>query len=213
MFGSGSSIKWLNGLVFGALAIGLVLVWLSLPARQAKLASVDLRPLVGNAKPLGLDDLRGKVVLMSFWGTWCSPCRAEFPHLVELNRNWHDSPRFQTVLVSCPVGKEDMDELRQQTLAFLKVSPANVPIYADPEYRTRWAVGEAVGFGGYPTTLVLDGEGMIRGKWVGYGPGREVEINNLIRELLSEPAKTPVDSSKVAEREPARSDARRTSGI
>ena len=213
MFGSGSSIKWLNGLVFGVLAIGLFLAWFSIPAQQAKLASVDLQPLVGNAKPLSLADLRGKVVLMNFWGTWCSPCRAEFPHMVDLDRNWRDSPRFQAVLVSCAGGKEDIDELRQQTVAFLKTNPANVPIYADPEYHTRWAVSQAVGFGGYPTTLVLDGEGTIRGKWVGYGSGTVVEVENLIRELLAAPVKPEATSAKIAERGPAGSAAVGTSGI
>jgi hypothetical protein len=108
--------------------------------------------------------------------------------LVELSHHWQHSPRFQAVLVSCSPGAENVTELRQQTVSFLKNSPAKMPIYADVHYRTRKAVSEAIGFRGYPTTLVLDGEGQIRGKWVGYGSGTVVEIDSLIRELLSSPA-------------------------
>ncbi|HEY5311103.1 MAG TPA: TlpA disulfide reductase family protein, partial [Pirellulales bacterium] len=174
--------------VFCLLVAGLLLAWLSVPQPQAKLSDVDLQPLVGGGQPLGLADLRGKVVLLNFWGTWCPPCRVEFPQLVELSRTWRDAPRFQAVLVSCSTGAENLHELRQQTADFLKSSPADLPIYADVQWRTRKAVSDAIGFRGYPTTLVLDGDGQIRGKWVGYGSGTIVQIDSLLRELLSTPA-------------------------
>lgn len=200
MFGPGSSIKWLNGAVFCLLVAGLLLAWLSIPPTQAKLTEVDLQPLVGGGRPLQLADLRGKVVLLNFWGTWCPPCRVEFPHLVELSRNWQDSPHFQAVLVSCSTGEESVPELRQETVSFLKSSPADLPIYADVHWRTRKAVSDAVGFRGYPTTVVLDGEGQIRGKWVGYGTSTVVEIDSLIRELLSTPTKPAANSVGAASR-------------
>jgi cytochrome c biogenesis protein CcmG/thiol:disulfide interchange protein DsbE len=199
VLGSGSSIKWLNGAVFCLLVAGAVLAWLSVPAQQAKLADIDLQPLVNGGQPLGMAELRGKVVLLNFWGTWCPPCRVEFPHLVELSHQWADSPRFQAVLVSCSTGAENVPELRRQTLSFLKNNPAKLPIYADTHWRTRKAVSNAVGFRGYPTTLVLDGEGQIRGKWVGYGSDTVVEIDNLIRELLNtKPAANAVGAASRA---------------
>lgn len=186
--GSRFSINWLNGAVAVLLVAGLLLAWISVPQKQAKLTDVDLQPLVGGGRPLDLADLRGKIVLLNFWGTWCAPCRVEFPHMVELSRHWQDSPRFQAALVSCSPGEENVPELRQQTANFLKSSPADMPIYTDAHWRTRKAVSDAIGFRGYPTTLVLDGEGQIRGRWVGFGSETVVEIDSLLRELLSTPA-------------------------
>lgn len=189
MPGSGSSVKWLNVVVFCVLIAGLLLAWLSIPHEQPKLEALDLQPLVGTSRTLDLKSLQGKVVLLNFWGTWCPPCRAEFPHLAKLEAEWHDSPNFRGVFVSCGAGRDNLGELREQTVAFLKDHQPAPAIYADPDGRTRAAVSKAVGFRGYPTTLVLDGEGNVRGHWVGYRSGVEVEIESLVRELVgSQPA-------------------------
>ena len=60
---------------------------------------------------------------------------------------------------------------------------------ADPGGVTREAVGRAIGFKGFPTTLVLDRQGIIRGHWLGYEPGLETEMTALVDQLLTEKPK------------------------
>jgi len=60
-------------------------------------------------KPLRLSDLHGKVVLLHFWGTWCSPCRQEMPELQKLSRELASSKDIQLVLLQM---REDIDTAR-----------------------------------------------------------------------------------------------------
>jgi len=62
----------------------------------------------------------------------------------------------------------------------------DLPTYADPRSVARAAVDAVAGFDGYPTTLILDRQGVIRGVWVGYAPGAERQMQRLIEQLLAE---------------------------
>jgi len=147
---------------------------------------VDLRPLTGGGKPVSLADLRGSVVLLNFWGPWCPPCRRELPHIAEIYESRHNEAGFKLIAVSCssPNDPDDIDVLRDNTVTLLKKEHIDMPTYADPGGVTRGAVARAAGFEGYPTTLILDCQGVIRGLWVGYEPGAEKEMGALITRLL-----------------------------
>jgi thiol-disulfide isomerase/thioredoxin len=150
----------------------------------APLSRLELEPLTGAASKVTLADVRGKVVLLQFWGTWCPPCREEFPHTNELVQHYRDRPDFQ--LLSVSVGDSDIDTLRGATAEFLREQGVELTTYADPHSTTRNAVDEAIGFEGYPTTLILDRQGQIAARWVGYEPGSEREMARRIDELLAE---------------------------
>src|SRR5437016_6034197 len=62
---------------------------------------LELAPLTGASEGLSLEKLRGKVALVNFWGTWCPPCNAEFPHMVELWDEFRGNGQFAMVSVSC----------------------------------------------------------------------------------------------------------------
>lgn len=103
-----------------------------------------------------LADYEGRVVVLNLWGTWCPPCRREIPHLVELQRQIE--PRGGTV-VGLAVDSGEPDEIR----AFAEEFGMNYPIWMT---RTKKAVDhyEVMGF---PTTLIIDGEGIIRERYLG----------------------------------------------
>ncbi len=185
-----SSVNVWVGLLLVAAA---VLVWSLAKPKELSLGEVHLVPLTTAsgtpAHDVSIADLRGKVALLNFWGTWCPPCREEFPHIVELYHKWGRTQGVVVLAVSCSGGSDtgDLKSLRDETAAFLAAQKADLPVYLDPGGHTRQAVRATVGFRGYPTTLVLDRNGKIRGTWVGYSAGRELEMDQLIQQLVREP--------------------------
>ncbi len=132
------------------------------------LGQLKLQPLAGDAPPVSLSSLRGAVVLLNFWGTWCPPCREELPHIAEIFQRRGGDADFRLLAVSCGNrgNDSDVDGLRRETSVLLKKMDLAMPTYADPDEVTREAVDRVAGFEGYPTTLVLDRRGIIRGIWV-----------------------------------------------
>lgn len=85
-----------------------------------RLLRLDLTPLTPTSPPLSLDDLRGKVTLVNFWGTWCPPCREEFPHLAAIEKQYRGHADFQFVSISLGLEQpEDIAELSRATRDFL----------------------------------------------------------------------------------------------
>ena len=62
------------------------LLLVGLACLSAHAADLNLADLSG--KPVHLKDLRGKIAVINFWATWCGPCKAEMPLLVEASRKW-----------------------------------------------------------------------------------------------------------------------------
>ncbi len=151
------------------------------PAVGQKLEHLALEPLTGASQALTLDDLAGKVVLINIWGTWCGPCRDEFPHLVELVEHYGDLADFRFVSVSCG----DDASLAEFTAAFLKEMQADFPTYADPTQQTTDAIAQLAGQSAVPTTLVVGRDGKVRGLWLGYRSGLTDEMRVVIDAALA----------------------------
>lgn len=117
-------------------------------------ATVEFRDLDGGR--VSLEDFRGKAVVLNLWGTWCPPCRREIPHLAELHERIE--PRGGTV-VGLAVDSGTPEEIRD----FLDEFGVDYPVWRG---RTQTVVEhyEAVGF---PTTLIVDREGIIRERYLG----------------------------------------------
>lgn len=148
------------------------------------LAQLSLKPLTGDARPVELSDLKGKVVLLDFWGTWCPPCIEEFPHIAFIAAKYKHRRDFVCLPVSCGGDSEKYDELRSGTVEFLQSYKLDLPTYWDPGEYSRAGVAMAAEFTGYPTTLVLDRQGIIRGFFVGYARGEEREIEKCVADQL-----------------------------
>jgi len=188
---------WLFLLLF-SLAAGAYWLGSGIPSSDARthvavgklLDELSLEALTHEGEPITSLGLGGQVVVINFWGTWCPPCRAEFPYLVSLFREYQARAGFQFLSVSCGNGPiEDEAALRNETRGFLDQFKAeDLPIYFDRDYRTRLQLVELSGGStfGYPMTVVLDQQTVVRGVWNGYQRGVEQEIQSLIVELMSE---------------------------
>jgi len=151
------------------------------------LPDLNLVGLTGGATDVSLRDLQGKVALINFWGVWCPPCRVELPHIAALRRELISRDDFRLLAVSCPGGDESLSQLREQTRQFLASKKLVLPTYADPDGSARQAVGMALGeldIPGYPTTVLVDKDGILRGVWVGYESGTELDMRREIEAQL-----------------------------
>lgn len=119
-----------------------------------------------------LAELRGKVVLINFWATWCPPCRREMPSLERLRQRLADRG---LAVVAVDVG-EDADTVFSFT-GQLEPAPA-FPLLLDRDSRAMqaWKVK------GLPTTFVVDAQGRVVFRAVG---GREFDHEAIVRQLES----------------------------
>lgn len=152
------------------------------------LMTLELQPLTGATDGVSLDNLRGKVTLVNYWGPWCGFCVQEFPHLVELWDRNRGNPEFAFVSVSSSGSSdENVPELKRETEAFMKARGATFPTYVDPDGANRQLLASMIGGGfGYPTTILLDRKGVIRAVWIGYESGYERQMEQLVSKLLAD---------------------------
>lgn len=105
-------------------------------------------------KPLSVGALKGKVVLVDFWATWCGPCVAELPNVLAAYTKYHDKG-FEIIGIS-------LDEDRAQLTSFLKTKGMSWPQYFDGKgWQSKLARKYAVG--SIPMTYLIDKEGKIIG--------------------------------------------------
>ena len=138
----------------------------------------DLKDL--NGKQLKLEDYRGKVVLLNFWATWCGPCRAEIPSLVELQKQYKD----QLQVVGLAVDEDDDSYVKK----FAASESINYPI-AMGTNDVRFAYG---GVTALPTVFVINKNGAIVQKHVGLFNPQLYETE--VRALLDLPIAASVDT-------------------
>lgn len=102
-----------------------------------------------DGEPVRLGDFKGRVLLVNYWATWCSPCVAEMPSLDRLEENLA-GPDFMILPIA-----SDRGGLKTVEAFYAKTALKRLPIYLDPDMRfTR-----SSGVRGLPTTLIIDRAG------------------------------------------------------
>ena len=151
------SNRWL-----AVLAVALTLVLLSLSCSSTKSSKEGggapdfvLTSLEG--EEVRLSQFKGKVVILDFWATWCTPCKLELPHFIELHQEYKDRG---LVIIGVSLDKTGVREVA----SFVK--EWKIP------YVVVMGTGEVVrdygGIRGVPTTFVIGKDGKIYRKYVGY---------------------------------------------
>ena len=124
---------------------------------------------------VSLASLKGKVVMVNFWATWCVPCRQEMPHLEALYEKYN-SLGFELLAVN--VEKNNAEGARK----WLQETPVTFPVLFDPENQ----VTKLYKVQTMPSTVIIGRDGTMRFMHNGYKPGYENDYQTQVRALLRE---------------------------
>jgi thiol-disulfide isomerase/thioredoxin len=132
---------------------------------------------LNNPAPLTLDSLKGRVVVLDFWGTWCEPCMAEMPSVLRVHREYQ-SNRDVVFLAVNPGWHDDTPDKIRTTVQQKHI---DMPIVLDNTGATK-----TLNVSGLPTLIVIDRDGHIRMRDIGYSvtENLEDELSGQIDELL-----------------------------
>jgi peroxiredoxin len=147
------------GLALGIAAVVFAVLLLAPPPEDPigagqRAPAFELPRLDGGA-PVSLEALRGRVVLVNFWATWCGPCEAEMPAMQRLYRSL-GGPDFELLAVSVDTSSDDVE-------AFRKRLGLDFPILLDPEKR----VASRYQSHRYPESYLIDRNGTILARYIG----------------------------------------------
>ncbi|HEU4618512.1 MAG TPA: TlpA disulfide reductase family protein [Gammaproteobacteria bacterium] len=125
-------------------------------------------------KEVSLADLKGQVVMINFWATWCGPCRTEMPKLEALYERYGDLG-FTLLGVNVENDKKGAEKWLEET-----------PVSFDILFDTRNEVSKLYDVVAMPTTVIMDKTGKVRFVHHGYQAGYENSYQSEIRSLLTE---------------------------
>jgi peroxiredoxin len=162
------SLRWISLLLASLLLFGTA----SAANMQGKAPNFTLKSNTG--KNIKLSELRGQVVLLNFWASWCGPCRQEMPLLEKLQQRY-SSLGFTVLGVNV-----EEDSSIAKTL--LKDIPVSFPILFD----TQNAVSKQYQVSAMPSTVMIDRNGNMRYLHKGYKPGDEAQYKKWVKELVKE---------------------------
>lgn len=154
-------------------------------AALAPLAAAAATPAISSRAPdftlhtadnrnVRLEELRGQVVLVNFWATWCGPCREEMPRLNAMYEKYRKSG---VVLLGV-----NIDDDPNTALATARKLNVAFPVLLDTDKH----VSKLYDLSTMPSTVVIDRDGKVRYLHRGYRDGDEAEYEQTIRGLLKE---------------------------
>ncbi len=177
--------RWLL-VVIGAAIAGGIWIWASSVPAEATTGGLIPSPRVGFLAPdfsleslsgdqISLSDMRGKVIVLNLWASWCPPCRAEMPALQRVYQVNHE--RGLEVLAVNMTSQDNIAAVEDFVQEFNLTFPILLDISAE--------VGNAYLMRALPTTFFIDPDGVIQRVIVG-GPMSEVTLQSTVEQLLED---------------------------
>ena len=117
--------------------------------------ALDLKFKDQNGKTIALNELKGKVVFLNFWATWCPPCLAEMPSINKLYQQYKNNGDVVFILL-------DADSNFEKANGYMKAKKYDMPVY-----QMASNVPEQIFAGSLPTTVVFDTKGRLSFKHEG----------------------------------------------
>ena len=166
--GTGAVAAVLLGLAFAFALVG--------SAVAGSVKAGDTFPNLADFKLEGKlpDSLKGKVVLIDFWASWCEPCKQSFPVMEELHKKYSDRG---LVIIAI-----NLDEKKPDMEAFLKKNTASFTVVRDPNQK----LVDKTGIATMPSSFLIDREGKVRFTHTGFRGNEtkkkyEEEIEGLLK--------------------------------
>lgn len=125
-------------------------------------------------QPIALNDLKGRVLLVDFWASWCEPCREEFPEFEAMYRDLRERG-VEIIAIS-------VDRKRENAEAFLAKHPASFPVIHDPNR----AIADRFKPRAMPTAYIIDQSGVVRFVHLGFQRSYLTTYREEITRLLAE---------------------------
>ena len=127
-----------------------------------------------SGKNIKLSELRGQVVLLNFWASWCGPCRTEMPLLVKMHEKYKGTG-FTVLGVN-------VEEDTAPAISIINKTKITFPVLFD---KTN-SVSKLYNVSAMPSTVMIDRDGNMRYLHEGYKPGDEEKYKEWVKKLLQE---------------------------
>jgi len=154
---------WLLALAFAGCRPGA-----NAPAPGDLGAAPDFTLITLEREAVTLSSLRGKIVLLDFWASWCPPCRASLPHIESIHRDYREKG-----LAVYGINDEDPGLAR----SFVQTNRYSFPTLSD----TDGVAARTFGVTALPTTILIDADGVVRYRFVGLTA--EPQMRDALRQL------------------------------
>lgn len=140
-----------------------------------KVPEVQLKDTDGETINTGELENDGNPIIISFWATWCTPCKKELNTINEMYVDWQDETGVRLVAVSV-----DDERTKNRVVPYVDSKAWEYQILLDPNGEFK----RAMGVNNVPHTFLIDGEGNIVYSHNNYAPGDEYELYDHILELM-----------------------------
>lgn len=151
---------------------GLMLLALSPLAQSAELAPGFKLPTTQG--DVNISALKGKVVYVDFWASWCKPCKQSFPWLNDLQAKYK-AQGLEVVAINLDKDRASADD-------FLQAVPAQFTVAFDP----AGSIAEQYRLQGMPSTYLIDRQGNLRAQHIGFRDHDKQKLEQAINKLLAE---------------------------
>lgn len=121
---------------------------------------------------VSLEQLKGKLVYIDFWASWCRPCMKSFPWMIEMKEKFKDKP-FEIVAIN-------LDENKALADQFIATQAINFIVAYDPQK----IIANSYGIDGMPSSYLVDPDGNLRYRYTGFWNRSKDEKEEMIRKLL-----------------------------